>query len=96
MGKVKKKTMKKKWDFEQFELVRVVWDDATADEAWMGLEDAGKLPDAEIESYGMFLRVRGKYLIICRSKATDEKDDLIEGTLRIPIQIIKSVERVAS
>ena len=41
----------------------------------MGLEDAGKLADAEIESYGMFLRVRGKYLIICRSKATDEKDD---------------------
>ena len=55
MGKVKKKTPKKKWDCEQFELVRVVWDDATADESWMGLEDAKKLADAEIESYGMFL-----------------------------------------
>ena len=60
----------------------------------MGLEDAKKLADAEIESYGMFLRTRGKYLIICRSKATDEKDDLLEGTLRIPIKIIKSVEKV--
>ena len=64
MDKVKKKTSKKKWNFEQFELVRVVWDDATADESWMGLEDADKLADAEIESYGMFLRVRGKYLYI--------------------------------
>ena len=81
-------------NFEQFELVRVVWDDATADESWMGLEDAAKLGDAEIESYGMFLKLRGKYLIICRSKATDPKDDLIEGTLRIPVQIIKSVEKV--
>ena len=62
MGKVKKKTSKKKWDFEQFELVRVVWVDATADESWMGLEDAKKLADAEIESYGMFLRTRDKYL----------------------------------
>ena len=94
MGKVKKKTNRKKWDFEQFELVKVIWNDATADESWMGLEDAGKLADAEIESYGMFLKVRGKYLIIARSKATDPKDDLIEGTLRIPIQIIKSVEKV--
>ena len=94
MGKVKKKTARKKWDFDQFELVRVVWNDATADDQWMGLEDASKLADAEIESYGMFLKVRGKYLIICRSKATDEKDDTIEGTLRIPIQIIKSVEKV--
>ena len=94
MGKVKKKTFKKKWDFEQFELVRVVQDDATADESWIGLDDAGKLADSEIESYGMFLKVRGKYLIIARSKATDPKDDLIEGTLRIPVQIIKSVEEV--
>ena len=60
MGKTKKKSNRKKWNFEQFELVRVVWDDATADESWMGLEDADKLADAEIESYGMFLRVRGK------------------------------------
>ena len=94
MGKVKKKTTRKKWDFDQFELVRVVWNDATADDQWMGLEDASKLADAEIKSYGMFLKVRGKYLIICRSKATDEKDDTIEGTLRIPVQIIKSVEKV--
>ena len=69
-------------------------DDATADEGWMGLEKADKLPDAGIESYRMFLRVRGKYLIIARSKATDPKDDSIEGTLRIPIQIIKSVEKL--
>lgn len=94
MGKVKKKTNRKKWDFEQFELVKVIWNDATADDHWMGLEDADKLADAEIESYGMFLRVRGKYLIIARSKATDPEDDLIEGTLSIPIQIVKSVEKV--
>lgn len=72
------------------------WNAATADDHWMRLEEASKLADDEIESYGMFLKVRGKYLIICRSKATDEKDDTIERTLRIPIQIIKSVERVAS
>ena len=94
MGKVKKKTNRKKWYFEQFELVRVVWDNATTDESWMSLEDAAKLGDAEIESPGIFLKIRGKYLIIARSKATDPKDDLIEGTLRIPIQIIKSVEKV--
>ena len=94
MGKTKKKPNGKKWNFEQLEIVRVVWDDAVADDVWMGLEDAGKLPDAEIESFGMFLKVRGKYLIIARSKATDPKDDLIEGTLRIPIQIIKSVEKI--
>ena len=64
MGKVKKKTTKKKWNFEQFELVRVVWDNATVDDQWMGLEDASKLADAKIESYGMFLKVRGKYPII--------------------------------
>ena len=64
MGKVKKKTNRKKWDFEQFELVKVIWNDATADDHWMGLEEADKLADAEIESYGMFLRVRGKYLYI--------------------------------
>ena len=73
----------------------MIWNDATADDHWMGLDDAGKLTDAEIESYGMFLlRVTGKYLIIARSKATDPKDDLIEGTLRIPIPIVKSVEKV--
>ena len=51
MAKVKKKVNRKKWDSEQFELVRVVWDEATADESWMSLEDAAKLGDAEIESH---------------------------------------------
>ena len=40
MGKTKKKPNGKKWNFEQFELVRVVLDDATTDESWMGLTDS--------------------------------------------------------
>ena len=69
----------------------MVWGDFIADESWMTLKEPAKLQDAKIESYGMYLRTRGKYLIISRSKVTDPKDDLLEGTLITPIKIIKPV-----
>ena len=50
MGRVKKKTTKKKWDFEQFKFVGVILDDAIADENLMGAEDLEKSQDGEIES----------------------------------------------
>ena len=84
--------MSKKFKFNKFDVVRVIWNDATADEAWMAEADIKLLEDAEIESYGMFLSCSTKYLIIARSKATKDSDDCIEGTLRIPVPIIKSVE----
>ena len=84
--------MSKKFKFNKFDVVRVVWNDATADEAWMAEADIKLLEDAEIESYGMFLICSTKYLIIARSKATKDSDDCIEGRLRIPVPIIKSVE----
>ena len=84
--------MSKKFKFNKFDVVRVVWNDATADEAWMAEADIKLQEDAEIESYGMFLSCSTKYLIIARSKATKDSDDCIEGTLRIPVPIIKSVE----
>ena len=84
--------MSKKFKFNKFDVVRVVWNDATADEAWMAEADIKLLEDAEIESYGMLLSCSTKYLIIARSKATKDSDDCIEGTLRIPVPIIKSVE----
>ena len=86
--------MSKRFKFNKFDVVRVVWNDATADEAWMAEADIKLLEDAEIESYGMFVSCSSKYLIIARSKAKRETDDCIEGTLRIPVPIIKSVDLI--
>ena len=86
--------MPKRFKFNKFDLVRVVWNDATADESWMGEADIKALEDAEIESFGMFMSCSPKYLVIARSKATRESDDCIEGTLRIPVPIIKTVKLV--
>ena len=47
MGKVKKKKNRKKWDFEQFDLVIVVRNDAIANNPWMGLEDVSKLAERD-------------------------------------------------
>ena len=58
MGKFKKKTVKKKWNFEQFEIVKIISNDANTYESWRGLGNAEKLGDAEIKSYGMSLKVR--------------------------------------
>ena len=48
MIKANKKPNKKKWNFEKFELVRVVWDDATADESSIGAVNEAKLAVVEI------------------------------------------------
>ena len=92
--KAKKIKGKGKYQFPKWKPVKVIWDDAVADDVWMGEADIDKLKEAEIESYGMFYSCSKSYIVIARSKATDANDDCIEGTLRIPMGMVKSVEEL--